>query len=47
VTIDVFLAGDMPAGFRKLANTTKELLENLKKPERQHTVYIQKALSKI
>src|SRR5882724_542557 len=30
VNIDVFLAGDMPAGFRKLANTTKELLENFK-----------------
>jgi len=30
VNIDIFLEGDMPAGFRRLANTTKELLENFK-----------------
>lgn len=30
VNIDVFLEGDMPAGFRKLSNATKELLENFK-----------------
>jgi ABC-2 type transport system permease protein len=30
VKIDVFLNGDMPSGFKKLANTTQELLENFK-----------------
>lgn len=30
VTVDVLLDGDMPSGFKKLANTTKELLENFK-----------------
>ncbi|MBS1598948.1 MAG: gliding motility-associated ABC transporter substrate-binding protein GldG [Bacteroidetes bacterium] len=30
VNIDVFLDGDMPAGFKKLANSTKELLESFK-----------------
>ena len=30
VNIDVFLEGDMPSGFKKLRNTTKELLEDFK-----------------
>ncbi len=30
VTIKVFLSGDMPAGFKKLANSTRELLEDCK-----------------
>lgn len=31
MTIDVFLVGEFPAGFRKLANSTREFLELLKK----------------
>ncbi len=31
ITIDVFLEGEFPAGFRKLANSTREFLELLKK----------------
>src|SRR5689334_2111164 len=30
VQIDVFLKGDLPAGFRKLANSTEEFLQLLK-----------------
>jgi len=30
VNIDVFLEGDMPSGFKKLRNSTKELLEDFK-----------------
>jgi len=30
VNVDVLLQGDMPSGFKKLANSTKELLENFK-----------------
>lgn len=30
VTVTIFLAGDMPAGFKKLANSTKELLQEFK-----------------
>jgi gliding-associated putative ABC transporter substrate-binding component GldG len=34
VSIDVFLEGDMPAGFRKLANSSKDLLLNFKEASR-------------
>jgi gliding-associated putative ABC transporter substrate-binding component GldG len=30
VTIEVFLEGEMPAGFKKLANSTKDMLQNFK-----------------
>ncbi len=30
VSVTVFLSGDMPAGFKKLANSTRELLEDCK-----------------
>lgn len=36
VTITVFLAGDMPAGFKKLANSTGELLREFKQKGKAH-----------
>lgn len=39
VQIDVFLKGDFPAGFRKLANTTKEFLGLLKDRNSQKIQY--------
>src|SRR5687767_172734 len=39
VTIDVFLKGDFPAGFKKLANSTKELLQELKEYGRSKIRY--------
>src|SRR5687768_9291341 len=39
VTIDVFLKGDFPAGFKKLANSTKELLQEFKEYGRSKIRY--------
>jgi ABC-2 type transport system permease protein len=39
VTIDVFLKGSFPAGFRKLANATTELLQEFKEYGKSRIVY--------
>ena len=39
VVIDVFLKGDFPAGFKKLANTTSELLQEFKENGRSNIIY--------
>jgi ABC-2 type transport system permease protein len=35
VQIDVFLKGEFPAGFRKLATTTQEFLQTIKRRKQQ------------
>lgn len=39
VTITVFLAGEMPAGFKKLANSTQELLQEFKERSKANIQY--------